>query len=806
MLSALIYELRQALRSLAGNLGFSVLVVSVLASGLACVIFMLVMINGLIIRPLPFPEPERLLHAGVTDGSNDGRLDNVSARDLLELRRRLAELADVAGYESATINLSDLDRPERFDGAMISSNFASVLRATPVLGRDFNEADEKPGAPAVVLLSHKLWRSRYGGDPGILGRQVRVNTRPATVVGIMAEGMSYPYREVIWIPATLREDVADTDNSYTIALRARPGVDDVAIATELESWRSDAARADPDRFRGLRTGLESLSMYTINRTTRIVLGIMLAAVMLVLLVACANAANLLLLRTLARRQELAVRVALGASRIRVAVHLLAQSLLLAIIATAIALPLAAMAMHHEGELLRSSPNGVADWLSFDLDWNIVGMAAAAALLTALATGLLPALRASRDTVSNTLRDNSRGTTGGTFMRLSKVLVIGEVAMSCALLIVVGTMIRGIMTLDRIDLGFDASHLLSARVALFTNTYPTGADQVRLYEKLTDRLRGDAEVVDATVATTLPMRFGANRDILPAGVAAEGDSALPKVRYGAADDHFASTYGLPMLRGRFFDVRDVAGSELVAVVDPVFAQRYAAGGDVVGRQFRLDPRSADGPSVTVVGIISPLKLDAPGDEPQPVMLTPLRQDPARFVSLVVHTRGNPNAFAPRLNAIMHEVDADTPLYFVRDFQAVIAEATFGEHVVAQLFGVFGCIALVLAGAGLYGIMAFSVGQRTREIGVRRALGAPAAGVLRILFIRTGWQLALGLAAGLLIGIPLARVLTGTLHSISGNDVTTPLVALTILVAAAVFAVIVPARRALRVDPTVALRYE
>jgi hypothetical protein len=282
--------------------------------------------------------------------------------------------------------------------------------------------------------------------------------------------------------------------------------------------------------------------------------------------------------------------------------------------------------------------------------------------------------------------------------------------------------------------------------------------------------------------------------------------LPKVRYGAADDHFASTYGLRMLRGRFFDARDVAGGDRVAVVDPVFADRYADGGDVVGRQFRLDPRSTDGPRVTVIGVIAPLKLDAPGDEVQPVMLAPLRQDPARFVSLVMQTRGNPNAFAPRLNAIMREVDADTPLYWVRDFQAVIAEATFGEHVVAQMFGVFGVIALVLAGAGLYGIMAFSVGQRTREIGVRRALGAPAAGVLRILFVRTSWQLGLGLATGLLIGIPLARVLTGTLHSISANDVTTPLVALTILIVAAVFAVIVPARRALRVDPTEALRYE
>jgi predicted permease len=823
MLSILFDELRQALRALVARPGFSALVVGVLASGLACVIFMLVMINGLILRPLPFPEPDRLLHAGVSDGSNAGRLNDVSARDLLELRRRLAGIADVAGYESATVNLSDLERPERFDGAMISGNLARVLGTAPILGRDLSEADEQPGAAAVVLLSEKLWRSRYGGAPDIIGRQIRVNTRPATVVGVMPPGMSYPYREVVWIPATLRADVPDPENSYVVVLRLRAGVDPGALATQLEAWRSDAARVDPQRFRGLRVGSEPLSVYTINWQTRTVLGIMLAAVMLVLLVACANAANLLLLRTLSRRQELAVRVALGASRSRVALHLLAQSLLLALVATAIALPLATLAMRHEGELLRTSPNGVADWLTFELDGKLIAMAIGTALLTALATGLLPALRAARESVSSTLRDGSRGNSGGAFLNLSKVLVIGEVAMSCALLIVVGTMIRGIVTLDHMDLGFDSSRLLSARLGLFTTTYPTGADQVRLFETLTERLRGDPDVVDASVATTLPMRFGANRDILPAGVAADGDASLPKVRYGAADDHFVSTYGLRMLRGRFFDTRDTVDAARVAVVDSLFAQRYAEGGDVVGRQFRLDPRTSD-PSrppmaseaaglppgdsltVTIIGVISPLKLDAPGDEAQPIMLVPLRQDPARFVSLVVRTRGEPNAFAPRMNAIMRDVDADTPLYWVRDFSAVIAEATFGEHVVAQLFGVFGIIALILAGAGLYGITAFSVGQRTREIGVRRALGAPAAGVLRSLFARTGLQLGVGLAAGLALGIPLARVLTGTLQSISGNDAATPLVALAILIVAATFAIIVPARRALRIDPTEALRHE
>ena len=807
MLSIFLDELRQALRALAARPGFSVLVVGVLASGLACVIFMLTIVDGFALRPLPFPQPQQLLHVGVTDGSNDGRPQGVAGRDLLQLRRRLAGKGDVAGFEEATVNLSDLDRPERFDGAIISANLWHVLGVAPVLGRDFTSADEAPGAPAVVLLSHALWQSRYGGDANIVGRHVRVNARTGTVVGVMPPDLSYPYRQTVWIPATLTEQgKLDTDNGYDLVVRRNAGVDDAAIAAVMQAWIADAAHADPARFRGLRTAHEPLAYFSVNRTTRTVLGIMLTAVVLVLLVACANAANLLLLRTLGRRQELAVRVALGASRGRIALHLLAQSLLLSAIAAAVALPLARVGVIWQATVLRESPNGPPHWLRFDLDATVVALTLAAALLTALATGLLPALRAARDTVSDTLRDGARGSAGGRFVRLTRILVIGEVALSCALLIVVGTMIRGIVALDHLDLGFDSSHLLSARIGLFTSKYPTGADQVRLYEKLTDRLREDSQVVEASAASGLPTRFGTLRQVLPAGAPATGDAALPKVRYGAVDDHFLATYGVRLLQGRFFDERDAAGGERVAVVDRAFAQKYAAGGSVIGRRFTLDPRGHDSPTVTVVGIIAPLKLDSPGDVPQPGVLVPLRQEPARFVSIVVRVHGDPNAYAPRLNAIMREVDADTPLYWVRDFPTVIAEATFGEHVVAQLFAIFGAIALILAGAGLYGITAFSVGQRTREIGVRRALGAPAGRVLRSLFTRTGWQLGVGLGAGIAIGIPLARALAGTLQSINPNDVIPSLVALATLTVAATLAVIVPALRALRVDPTEALRYE
>jgi len=385
-------------------------------------------------------------------------------------------------------------------------------------------------------------------------------------------------------------------------------------------------------------------------------------------------------------------------------------------------------------------------------------------------------------------------------------VIVEIALSCALLICVGTLVRGILALDRVDLGIDTNHLLTARVALPVNAYPDDAARLRLYERLGESLRADAGVVDATVATVLPGTwYNEQHDVLPTG-AVPGDAQLPQTYYGAVDDHFLAAYGVSLQQGRFFDSSDTLDSPRVAVVDRNFSERFADGGPVLGRQFRLDPRDPKAAGVTVIGVIGALRLNAPGDPAQPAMLTPLRQGLFRIASIAVRTHGDANAFAPRLDAIMRSVDADTPLYWIRDYATVMRNITFGERIVAQSFGVFGIIALILAGAGLYGVMTFAVGQRTREIGVRRALGAPAARVLRHVFGRSMWQLGIGLALGLAAGVPFARLMTASLRSIEGSDLSTVAIALSVLIFAAALAVIVPARRALRVDPMQALRQQ
>ena len=802
----LIHELRQAVRAIFARPAFSTLVVGVLAAGLACVVFMLAYLDGFVLRPLPFAAPERLYQAGPLDESGLGAVEPMGDQDLIRIRRYMNDVADAAGAARSTVNLSDLDLPERYNGAHVSANLFRVLGVAPILGRDFIDADELPGAEPVAVLSYDLWQSRYGGDRGILGRPIRVDARPATVIGVMPKDFSYPRREMIWISVPLAAAAAPGEYQFWVVLRRHTGVTEAKVRTAFASWFADAARAEPARFRGLKAQVVPLSAMVMDRTTRSMFGMMLVAVFMVLLIACANAANLLLTRTLGRRQELAVRVALGASRARLIAHLFIQSLLLSSAALGIALVLAQAGLRWQQALLRESEFTLL-WLHFDINGTVVAFGTAAAVLTAFISGVLPALHASSAAPAPGLQDGGSRSAGSVrFARVSRVLVIGEVALSCALVICLGTLVHGIVALERADLGIDTQHLLTARVRLPTHAYPTAADQSRLYEQIGERLRADPGIVDASVGTALPgTYFNEQREILPVGAAA-GDSALPQTYYAAVDDHFPGAWGVNMQEGRFFDSRDTAEGTRVAVADRNFVERYGDGKSVLGRQFRLDPRDAQGATVTIVGVVGPVTLDTPGYKPPPALLVPLRQAPFRTASIAVRTHGDALAFAPQLSEAMREVDADTPLYWIRDYAEVLRSMSFGERVVAQSFTLFGIVALLLAGAGLYGVMAFAVGQRTREIGVRRALGASRGAVLRALFSRNFVQLGIGLALGLAAGIPFAWQLSTSLRTIEPGGLPVVLGTLLVLACAAALAVAVPARRALRVDPITALRHE
>jgi putative ABC transport system permease protein len=804
-MSMFLHELRQALRGIVARPGFSALVVGVLGAGLGCVVFMLALLDGFALRPLPFSHPEELYETYLRKG-DQGEFSLVSDQDLLQIRAHLANVAEVAGAARSTMNLNDLDRPQYYDGAQVSANLFGVLGVKPILGRDFLTDDERPGAPAVALISYTLWQDRYGGDQGVIGRSVRIDANPATVIGVMPRDFSFPRQEKLWMASTLATAAKADQSRYWTVLRRQTQASQAQLESAFQSWFDDAAKAQPDRFLDYHPSVEPLAYMLLTRATRSIFRMKLAAVFMVLLIACSNAANLMLTRLLGRSQELAIRVALGAGRRRLLVHLFAQSTVLSLGGLGVGLVLAQLGLRWQAMTELESEWSFL-WLHFDIDGTVLALAIGAALFTAFISGVLPALYAARATPADGLRNAGTRTAGSEiFARASRVLVVGEIALSCALVLCVGTLILGIRANERTDLGIDTAHLITARVRLPTRDYATGPEQLRLYERVRERLRAEADVQAASVGTALPGAYSnQSHDVLPDGQTPP-PGELPSTMYAAVDDGFLAAFSVPLQEGRFFDARDGADGARVAVVDRNFADRYGDGHSVLGRQFRLDPRDPAGAKFSVIGVMAPLALTGPGEVPEPSMLVPLRQAPLHFANIAVRTRGDALAFAPRLAQIMREVDTDTPLYWVRDYAEIWHQMSYRERVTAQSFGAFGAIALLLAGAGLYGVMAFAVGQRTREIGVRRALGAKPWRVLRSVFARNFGQLGVGLGIGLAAGLGLSYQLSQSLGTIPPGGLSMALVAVGVLTLAAVLAALVPAARALRVDPIEALRHE
>lgn len=806
-LNATINELGNAWRSVASRPAFSGLVVLVLAAGLGCVLYVAGMMNGLMVRPLPFAAPERLFDAGLID--NDDPLDTddfdpLEVDDVLGWREHLAPHAEVAVYGQRTINLSDGERPERYSGAITSANLFATLGARPALGRDFHLTDEALGAAPVAILSDSLWRTRYLADPRIVGREIRVNARPTTVVGVMPPDFSFPFREAVWLPATLQRG-ATGSGELSVLLRLHEGSSEQQARSALGIWYADAQRSNPERMRSRAraVGMQPFAYKYADRETRALFGVMATAVGIVLLIACANATNLLLTQLAGRQQELWMRVALGAGRGRLMLHLLAQTGLLATIALAVALPVAQLLVRATETMFRSAAeDGPPHWMRFGLDANLIALAITVALFTALATAVLPALRVGSFADRG---DGARVHSGRGFARISRALVVGEVALSCALLIAAAVLVQAILRLDNFDLGLRTDKVLTARIALFESTYPDDAAVTTYVERVLERVRADPEVEAATISASLPGLMGENIDVLERGAATPTDG-IPNIGYSAVDESFLDTMGATLVEGRFFAPADRQNAARLIVVDQTFVARFAPEGDAIGRTFVLDPASPDRREATVIGVIRPVQMDDIDDRSEATLLEPFYRAPARYFSLLVRTRGESNAHADQLLRAVSEIDADTPAYWVRGYDAVLREATFGERVLARIFGGFGLVALAIAASGLFGVVAFAVAQRTREIGVRRALGATDSRVVAMVAARSVWQVGLGLVLGVALGIPFAGMLAAPIAHVVQVEVASWVLVPVVLAAVAAVAIWIPARRALRVDPMAALRNE
>jgi len=802
----ILHDLRNASRRLLARPGYSALSIGVLGLGLGAVLFLLGVINGMILEPMPFPHADRLMAVGEEReiGFGIGRL---RSDDYITLKRELGSIEAFGAYSEITANLSlGAERgAKRYDGVSMSQSMFGLLGVQPLFGRLPDAADDQPGAPLTLLLGERAWRDDFAADPDIVGRTIKANGEAATIIGVLPEAFAFPFIGQVWVSQRMR---ADDGMEWQTVARLKPDTTLQQARAELEAVSQRLGHDLAAQREDASVAIKPLGLHFVNELTRQLVWIMFGACLLVLLLACANVANLQLAQTLTRRRELAVRCALGASRRQLLRDLLAESLLLSLAAASIGLVVAHFGGRWLIAMFIAAEEAPAYFIDLSIDARMVGFAMLAALATTLLAGLLPALRASRADVQDALRDGDKGSGGG-FAKLARGLVVAEVALTVVLLVGAGMFIRALDALVEFDFGTgaDPQTILTGRVGLFPQDFPTGADQVRFFERVVERLRADPDVLAASAATALPGTAAGARELIGAAGAPKPAEGYRSALVGHVDDHFADTYGLKLTAGRFLDARDQADSAPVVVIDARLAATLWPDRDPLGQVLQVNPqRGADSQAMTVVGVTTAIHLEDADDPVLPTMLVPLRQHPTRFATIALRTRGDAAAFAPRLAEAVRAEHADTPVYWLRTQQQAIDMGMVGPLILTQIFGAVGLLALGLAAAGLYGVLAFSVEQRTREIGIRRAIGASSRGIVANVSRRLLWQVGLGLGIGVLLGLPWSALLENPLLQTRGYDGLVFVVVVAVIAGVTVVASLAPLRRALRVDPIIALRHE
>lgn len=803
LLHALKLELRNGLRQLTRRAAHSALIIAVLSVGLGATLFVLVAIDAMILRPMPFPHAERLVQIGET-GDAFGRLDQMNSQDLIELRAAVSQFETLESFSGGTMNIADGSRVERYDGQFVSGGLFDLLGAKAQLGRTINRSDDQPGTSLRVVISDHVWRQRFAADPAVIGKAVQLNAEPAEIVGVMPPRFAFPFESEVWAAARYAAgQPIEQQRETTVLGLLRVGASADAAASELASVWSRLQAAVPETRRDVVLALIPASAYFVNPHTRSITAVLLIAALSVLLVACANVANLQLANLSQRSRELALRAAIGASRERLLLGLIAETLVLAAVATVFALLIADWAGVQTMRTFVEAGDGPAYWIDFRMTPRVAVFGAVIAMLTTVLAGLVPGLRASGFQLQRTLAENGRA--GGGASRIARVLIVAQVAFSCVLLIGAGMVWRVLESRSHADIGIDTAptELLTARIGIFPQQYPTPAEQVAFFERVAERVRSEPGVRAATIAESLPGATAGATELLIEGQ--DPTAPRPEVLRSAIDDHFGATYGVAPLRGRMPDARDSADSMRVAVVDQRFAERYWPGQDALNRRFKLgQDDSRDW--ISVIGVIDNLQLEDVDDPPTPAVLLPMRQAPVRFATLAIHTESDPVAFAPRLAEIMREVDANTPVYWVRTLAQTLAADRVGDRFLTRLFALFGLTGLLLAGAGLFGVLAQVVQARTREIGVRRAIGADQRQVFRLISADSARPLLSGLVVGLGLAVPWALVLSRSAIGVNPFD---PLIfagVIVLVLGAGAIAVLVPTRRALGIAPSEALRNE
>ncbi len=810
-MTGLFRDLRFGIRTLIKTPGHTLAAVLALGLGLGLSTAMFSIVYGALLRGLPFEASERLMHIENNNPSRDQSSLEVSVPDFIEMQARQRSFEDLAAFYTGSINLSGDERPERYSGAHISSAFLQTLRVKPLLGRAFLPEEEGPGAAPVVLLSWGAWQSRYNGDPAVLGRSIRANSMAATIVGVMPQGFAFPINQELWMPLRLDPLKEPRGQGATLEVfsRLKDGVTEEQARAEMQSITKALAAEFPETNEGRGAVLKPYTDEYVGDEPRALLSVMLGACLFVLLLACANVASLLMARASKRTREIAIRSALGAARRRLIGQLLTESVVLALAGAVLGVILAMVGV-------RLFNTAIADtdppfWIKIAVDPIALLFTLGATLVAGLISGLLPAFQASRADVNEVLKDEGRGSSSLRMGAFTRAVVIFEMAVSCALLVGAGLMVKNVVQLgDRVEIS--TGNLFTARVALFDEAYPDTAKRTRFWEDLLRRLSEEPGVETAAITTSLPGGGSAMTRLQVEGGVYPKPEDRPAAHVAWITPGFFETLNEKVVQGRDFEARDIESGLPVVIVNRTLADKLWPRQDALGRRIQVGTAAPGEPAKpwrTVVGVVPDLGMENLGDtEPEPEGLyVPVAQDAPNFANMMVRTRdANPLSFTNRARANVSALDPDLPVYFVYTLQQVVDRAGFFHKIFATLFSVFGLAALVLATVGIYGVIAFSVQQRTQEIGIRMALGAHQGNVLRLILRQGMMQLVVGLALGLLLAWPMGLLLRSFLVGVSPHDPLTFSGVCLLLALVALLACWIPGRRASRTSPLVAIRYD
>ncbi len=802
-------ELRYAGRMLLKHPGVSGLAIVALGLGIGLPAVMFSIVYGGMLRPLPFENGERLLTVGWVDRELDSDVLGVPAHDYYDWVATQSSYDQLAAYYEGTVNVRWIDAPERFDGAFVTSNFFSTLGVQPQAGRVFREEEDDFGSPATVVLSHRIWADRFGSDPAVLGQVVTVNGEPAEIIGVMPDGFRFPNVQEIWVP--LRRDVLGVPRGegfpLTVFGTLAEGVTRDAAMLELSGIMSRLALEYPDTNERMVTpAMLPFPERFIGPEGKALLYSMLATVSLVLLIACANVANLLLARAAVRTREVGIRTAIGASRARVIRQMVLEAFAIAAVAALLGTGVAWLGTEYFARaIVVSNP---PFWMVFRLDAPVLVFIVLGAMVAALVAGGIPALKASGADVSSVLKDESRGSSSLRIGRLSRVLVVGQIAMSLGLLVAAGLMTKSIATLRNYDYPFETDAVFTARVGLFEADFPDSVSRHAFYRDVEARLREIPEVRFAALGTVLPGLGSGGGFIAIEGATYAQDGDYPRAESGQVSPGYFATVGAEVLRGREFDLQDDADAMPVAIVNQSFGDRHFPAGNALGARFREGNASSTQPWRTIVGVVPDLHMQGMSDtrSDQSGYYVPIAQGDARFMSLLARGPADPMSLSAAVRSAVASVHPDTPLYFVQTLQSRIDEETWVFNIFGTLFLAFGGVALFLASIGLYGVMAFTVARRTPEVGIRLALGATRGQVLSLVMRQGLGQVALGLLLGSGVAALASRGLALVLFQVSPYD---PIVfsgIAFVLASTGALATLIPASRASKADPANALRYD